>query len=304
VPGVNPLGKLSLYLVVVVLAGALLSPPVYWATQGALHGVPFHRLFDRTTMIAALVLLWPVLRWLRVGSVEELGLAKNCHAVRDVIAGLALALIPLAMLAFAYFGFDIYQLRKAVDWHKIPAVVGAAVAVPIVEEALFRGVLLGISMRSIGRWGGAILVSLLFAMVHFIRQRGEIAEVHWWSGFALLGSVLPGAGEYAETLAGAANLFVIGLILAAARMGTRSLWLPIGLHAGWILGQQIINLLGRYHVKPPDHLLPWVGPNVVSGMVPTGIVPLVALLVTGACVWWYLVRAASIASPRHPGRAG
>lgn len=300
----NPLAKLSLYLVVVVLVGALLSPPVYWAIHGSLHGVPFHRLFDRTTMIAALVLLWPALRWLGVGSVSELGLSKNSHATRDVVAGLALALLPLALLALGYFGFDVYQLRKTVDWHKIAAILGAVVAVPIVEEALFRGVLLGISVKSIGRWAGVIIVSLLFAVVHFIRQRGEIAEVHWWSGFALLGSVLPGPGEYAETLAGAGNLFVIGLILAAARLRTRSLWLPIGLHAGWILGQQMINLVGRYHVKPSDALLPWVGPNVVSGMVPTGIVPLAALLVTGACVWWYLARAASIASPRLPGGAG
>jgi membrane protease YdiL (CAAX protease family) len=255
-------------------------------------------------MIAALVLLWPALRWLGVGSVAELELSKNSHATRDVVAGLALALVPLAMLALGYFGFDVYQLRKGVDWHKMAAILGATIAVPIVEEALFRGVLLGISVKSIGRWAGAIVVSLLFAIVHFIRQRGEIAEVHWWSGFALLGSVLPGPGEYAETFAGAGNLFVIGLILASARLRTRSLWLPIGLHAGWILGQQVINLVGRYHVKPADAHLPWVGPNVVSGMVPTGIVPLAALLVTGACVWWYLSRAASIASPRLPGGAG
>jgi hypothetical protein len=34
--------------------------------------------------------------------------------------------------------------------------------------------------------------------------------------------------------------------------------------------------------------LPWVGPNLVSGAVPTGLVPLVALLVTGLLVKFYL----------------
>ena len=81
---------------------------------------------------------------------------------------------------------------------------------------------------------------------------------------------------------------------------TRSLWLPVGLHAGWVLGQQLINLVGKYRVKPPDAFLPWVGPNVVSGMVPTGIAPAAALLVTGALVWWYLAR---VARPPAPAAA-
>jgi hypothetical protein len=35
-------------------------------------------------------------------------------------------------------------------------------------------------------------------------------------------------------------------------------------------------------------LLPWVGPNLVSGAVPTGILPLVALVATGLLVKLYL----------------
>jgi membrane protease YdiL (CAAX protease family) len=294
---VKPLAKLSLYLAAVVLLAALLSPPLYAAAHAVLPGLPFHRFFNRVVLVVALALLWPALRWMNIRSTAELGLVKNPRATHDLGAGLALALLPLLVLAGVYFGFGIYVVKKEIPWANLFKIAATVAFVPVVEEALFRGVLLGISVRSLGRWAGAVLVSAVFAVVHFIRQRGEVGDVHWWSGFALLGSVFPGAGDLAETLAGAANLFVIGLILAGAALRTRSLWLPIGLHAGWVLGQQLINLVGKYRVKPPDALLPWVGPNVVSGMVPTGLVPAAALLVTGALVWWYLARVARTPAP-------
>ncbi|MDD5198478.1 MAG: CPBP family intramembrane metalloprotease [Terrimicrobiaceae bacterium] len=300
----NPLAKISLYLAAVVLLAALLSPPFYWVAQSlaaahpALAGIPFHRFFSRIAQIAALVLLWPALRWLNLRRPTELGLARNPHAVRDVIAGLVLALLPLIALAAVYFQCDIYRLRQGVAWPGLGRIAATAIFVSLLEEALFRGVLLGLAIRSLGRWTSVLLVSAAFSAIHFIKPRGNVADVGWGSGFALLGSVFSPAAGPAVTFAGAAALFVIGIILAFATLRTRSLWLPIGLHAGWILGQQTINLLGKYRVKPPDALLPWVGPNVVSGMVPTGLVPLAALLVSGLLVWWYLARGSrSIGEP-------
>jgi len=45
-------------------------------------------------------------------------------------------------------------------------------------------------------------------------------------------------------------------------------------------------------VKPEDALMPWVGPNVVSGAVPVGLIPIATLLVTALAVWVYLRYAA------------
>ncbi len=290
----NPLAKLSLYVVAVVLLAAVLSPSVYWLVHDlhpALAAVPFRRFFSRTTLVVALVLLWPALRWLNVRSAAELGLVRNPHRIRDLSAGLMLALVPLAVLAGFYYGFDLYRVRKDIPWENLIRIAGTAAMVPIVEEVLFRGVLLGLAVRSLGRVWGALSISAVFAAVHFIESRSEVASVHWWSGFELLGGAFSNEDGTALTIAGAVALFAIGLILALATLRTRSLWLAIGLHAGWIFGQQAINLIGKFRVKPPDALLPWVGPNVVHGMVPTGLAPLAALLVTGALVWWYLGRA-------------
>ena len=50
-------------------------------------------------------------------------------------------------------------------------------------------------------------------------------------------------------LAGFTTLFLIGLILADARLQTRSLWLPIGLHAGWILASGAFNKIAHREIR-------------------------------------------------------
>lgn len=289
----NPLAKLAIYLGAVVFTACVLAPPVYWFLHDAhpfLEGMPFHRFFNRVALVAAVLLLWPTLRWVNVRSRAELGLERNARPWRDLQLGMLLATAPLLALAAYYFGFEIYRVRSEINWAKFGAIIATSAVVPFLEEAFFRGLLLGLAVRSLGAMAGGILVSAIFAVVHFVRQRGEVADVHWWSGFALLGTVFPRPEDLVVTAFGALNLFVIGLVLALATLRTRSLWMPIGLHAAWIFGQQALNVIARYRVKPPDALLPWVGPTVVSGMVPTGLVPLAALLVTGGLVWWTLRR--------------
>lgn len=62
-------------------------------------------------------------------------------------------------------------------------------------------------------------------------------------------------------------LFVIGCILADARVLKRSLWLSIGLHAGWIFGSGTFSLLARHKALG----LPWLGKNLLVGIIPLGV---------------------------------
>jgi hypothetical protein len=77
------------------------------------------------------------------------------------------------------------------------------------------------------------------------------------------------------------TLFAAGLILGWMTVRTGSLQAPIGLHAFWILGQQLFNKAAAFHVVPPGGLLPFIGPSQCNGMVPVGILPLGALLLAG-----------------------
>jgi len=284
------LAKLLLYVAAVVLLAALLSPPVYWLLHPVFGDYPFRRFFSRTALVVALALLWPVLRWMNVRGFAELGLQRDSRRVPHLLAGLALAALPLLLLAVFYFSTGIYDLRKEVAWGKLPAIVGTAAVVPAFEEFLFRGVLLGLAVRAYGRKFGVLAISFIFAAVHFIDSRYDVADVRWWSGFEVLGHAFSNSGGAMLMIFGGLSLFVLGVIFAVATLRTRSLWLAIGLHAACIFGQQFLNLVAKYQFKADHAWMPWAGPNVVHGMVPTGFVPLTALLVMGALVWWYLSR--------------
>jgi uncharacterized protein len=77
-------------------------------------------------------------------------------------------------------------------------------------------------------------------------------------------------------LAAFATLFLIGCILADARVLTSSLWLPIGLHAGWIFASGTFNWLARARMVA----LPWLGKNLLVGIIPLAL----------AAVTWTVMR--------------
>ncbi|CAN5744173.1 hypothetical protein BH09VER1_BH09VER1_11080 [soil metagenome] len=309
---VSALGKILLYIFTVLVVSALLAPLIYLGLHEHLN-FAFHRYVSRTTQVTAIVLLVPLLLWLRISGLSEVivvlrtqglgetcralrlwffgkcGLAGNSKALRDLFSGIGMAIVPVALLGLAYIHFDIYRMNRDIPVNAFLVILVTAGGVAVLEELLFRGILLGLAAKALGPVKAAVGVSLVFALVHFLKPaKADDGVVAWWSGFAQYTHVfdsVPPAGIFAL---GFLSLFGAGLVLSLAALRTKSLWLPIGIHAGWILGQQMLQKLAKYRVKPPDELLPWVGPNVVSGAVPTGIVPLFVLVVIGTGVWLYV----------------
>lgn len=292
--------KLLIFLIVVFAAGALVAPPIFWggqalATAGVsewLAGFPFYRVLSRCLQVSALVLLWPGLRWIGLRGTSELGLRRNPLAVRDAVAGFLAAAPVVLVLSAAYVAAGMFALRAAPDWSAMGRIVLTAAAVSGVEEVIFRGVVLGLCLRTLPRKGAIFVTSLLFAIVHFIKPaKTKLAPeaVHWWSGFSEAVRFSDGQPGGWLLVSGLVSLFVAGWILGSAAARTRSLWLPIGLHAGWVLMQQSFSLFLQPSVPGGvEALWPWVGPNLVSGAVPTGVLPLLALATTGFLVNFYL----------------
>jgi membrane protease YdiL (CAAX protease family) len=286
------------YFSAVILLACLLSPPLYWAGSALaergilpfLKGFPFHRYFSRSIQISALLMLWPAFRWVGIRRIGELGLERNPLWRRDLLVGLAIALIPVVALGAGYLAIDVYDLKKSIPISRGLRIFATAGVVAVLEEFLFRGVLLGLCLRSMKPLSAVLVSSAVFAVVHFLRVAKSATEpaVGWLSGFAQLPQAFSSAPPWPLLGWGIFSLLLAGMILAAATLRTRSLFLPIGLHAGWILGQQGLQWLAKFRIKPPDALLPWVGPNVVSGAVPTGLIPSGILLLTMALAFYYV----------------
>ena len=123
-----------------------------------------------------------------------------------------------------------------------------------------------------------MLSAAIFSIIHFLKAPDQTTTtVQWNSGFVSLAHSFDQFGEPMLVLAGFSTLFVIGLVLAHARIGTASLWLPIGLHAGWILASGAFGKIARREMVA----LPWIGKSLLIGLV-----PLAACLVS-----WLLLKA-------------
>ena len=104
--------------------------------------------------------------------------------------------------------------------------------------------------------------------MHFLKAPDRTFEViTWTSGFSSIAHAFDGLGDLMMLASALATLFFIGWILADARVLTHSLWLSIGLHAGWIFGSGTFSLLARQRIPA----LPWMGKNLLIGIIPLGV---------------------------------
>ncbi len=114
------------------------------------------------------------------------------------------------------------------------AALPAAVLVSVIEESFFRVFIFDSLRRRMHVVGAALLCSSFYASVHFIAPARDFVYPGWslTVGFEYLGRVF---SRYAlpAVWAGMVGLVLIGLVLCWTIRTTRSIYLCIGLHAGW-----------------------------------------------------------------------
>src|SRR5438067_5449368 len=284
-PALKHAARLAAYFAATIFIGVLLAPPLFWVGQWLiarglfpfLANSDFERFFHRAVFFAAVALLWPLLRLSDVRSTDDLGLAPNSLWRRDLLAGFLLAAIPLLCCGALFIAFHIYSLRQMIAWTAFGKIVAASIGVPPIEEIFFRGVVLGLLLKTGYQYMSILTASAIFSIVQFLKAPEHTSTiVTWTSG---LNSIAHSFTQFADPIMlGSAflTLFLIGWILADARVLTRSLWLPIGLHAGWIFASGAFSWLVRGRMVA----LPWIGKNLLVGIIPLGL----------AAVTWIVMR--------------
>jgi membrane protease YdiL (CAAX protease family) len=268
--------RLLAYFAATVLFGALTAPLLYWgahalAARGALTFLAqygFETFFHRALLVGALLFFWPLLRSLRVRGLRDLGIEKNPRALWDAGAGLAIAAVPLLFFGVLLLTLGVYSVRSSISVGEIGERTLSAFVVPFIEEPLFRGLILGVLLRASTPLAAALLSSGLFSILHFLKAPEKTsAVVTWTSGFVSLGNAFAQFNDPLLVLAGFTTLFLLGWILADARIRTRSLWLPIGLHGGWIFASALFNKIARRQMLA----LPWLGKSLLIGIAPLAV---------------------------------
>lgn len=138
----------------------------------------------------------PVTELSRPGAVREFG--------SGVLLGAGLFTLTLTVLAL----LGVYRVTGVGTWVGVLAVLAASINAGIVEEIFFRGIFFRIVEEGLGSWTALSLSALFFGFTHL--------------------------GNPNATVFGAVAIALeAGVLLAAAYMLTRRLWLAMGLHIAW-----------------------------------------------------------------------
>lgn len=174
--------------------------------------VPIHssllRMFARNAVILTLVLLTYKLAITRLGEHSRDDLSSR-RALPDLGIGMLMGFLIMALTVGAAAVADIYNIAGRGDSSQlVHELVTSAIMPAFMEELLFRGIL----FRWLEEFGGSfvalLLTSAMFGAAHLMNPNATAVAAF---GIAI----------------------EAGVLLGGAYMLTRSLWLPIGLHAAW-----------------------------------------------------------------------
>jgi membrane protease YdiL (CAAX protease family) len=130
------------------------------------------------------------------------------RAVHEFGAGLALGALLFSVTIGILAALGIYQVTGNNGWQSMLAFLPACILAGVLEEILIRGILFRILERWLGSWIALAISAAIFGGLHFFNKG-------------------------ATPLDAAAISIEAGILLAAAYMLTRRLWLCIGTHIAW-----------------------------------------------------------------------
>ncbi len=141
------------------------------------------------------------------------------------------------------------------------------------EELIFRGALFGILRRALV-WPAALAVSsAVYAAVHFLQKPPAAPPVDWLSGLRLLPELFRLPADGSGLAPACFTLLLAGAILALAYQRTGTLFMSIGLHAGWIFWLTAYRSLTREAAGAARWL--WGGDKLIDGWLPFFLLALV-----------------------------
>ncbi|MBA4149381.1 MAG: CPBP family intramembrane metalloprotease [Verrucomicrobia bacterium] len=285
----RPLSLLLFYLITVFVGGALVAPWLYFSAQNlagqfpALANIassPFHRYVNRSLIVFAVIGLVPLLRGLGIKTWCDLGFGGEQKG-KNWLMGFLLGLVSLAFVAGVAVAVGARELNLSHEparfiRHLFNATL-AAVVVSVLEEFIFRGGVFG-GLRKTVSWKTALIVSsAVYALVHFFARPAPPESINWATGLFVLGQMLRGFTDFQTLIPAFLNLLLAGMILGIAFQFTRSLYLSIGLHAGWIFWLKSYGFLTRETAGANVWL--WGTGKLIDGWMALFILTIVLLLV-------------------------
>lgn len=268
---VFPLTLLIVEFLVVGFAGAMTSAML----------LPFFDVDDYTRLLRALAVAGLAIaiylacrRWIEWRANDEMPAATF---LRDMPLGLLIGAGLFTLMTGIVALMGGIRVERVNGIGALWGMLAMAVTSGTIEEILFRGILLRHIEVMLGTWAALLITSALFGAAHL-------------------------ANEGATLFAGFAIAMEAGILLGAAYLWTRRLWVPIGIHAAWNFTQGWVFSVPVSGSDAPEGLLATVreGPDWLTGGAFGLEASVIAMLVATGAGLLLLVRVVRLGGIRPP----
>jgi membrane protease YdiL (CAAX protease family) len=202
---------------------------------------------------------------------------------RQFIFGAMLGFSLYATCVLILVALGYCTIEATGNWQVLVPGIALTLGTGFYEELWFRGAIFRLTEEWFGSWIAIVVSSLVFGFVHLSTEGATVMDVTFISIEA-------------------------GLLLAAAYMLTRRLWLCIGFHAAWNFTQGSVFSGAVSGTQEPTGLIKTTmhGPELITGGsfgMEASVVALVLLTTTGVVMLVMAIRRGEVRSPLWMRRA-
>lgn len=199
------------------------------------------RIISRVTQVMLILSIYPLMRWLDI-SIADMGFVPVKVFLKQMTGGMVLGLatlLPVLVLNYA-LGITVVDTNNvwALDGLLVSLLVAflLALMISLLEEPMFRGILISAYIKRIGITGTIFVSSLYYALLHFIKTKKSIAveEANFSDSFKLLLEAFANLLN-PDNFGALWALLMVGFFLAIMRIRLQlGLAWCIGCHAAWV----------------------------------------------------------------------
>jgi len=202
---------------------------------------------------------------------------RDPRALRHLGVGLAAGFLLFSAAVGVAALLGIYKITGPGDASGlVAALVGSALFPAVSEELVFRGILFRWLEEFGGSWVALLLTSVLFGASHL-------------------------ANPNATWIAAVGIAFEAGVMLGAAYMLTRSLWMPMGIHAAWNFAQgELYDIPVSGHEEHGLVMAQLSGPPLLTGNgfgLEASVIAMGLATAFGCWLLWLAIRRGQLMSP-------
>lgn len=239
----------------------------------AQESIPIILLSTGVVVVVAYLSYYAFVRVVEKRPVAELAASG---AVGELTVGILVGALLFTATIGILWALGYYRVSGTNDWTIIVPILGAAVTTGVYEEILFRGILFRVIEESLGTWLALMMAAFFFGFSHLFNPNATV-------------------------VAAIAIALEAGILLSAAYVLTRRLWLAIGIHIAWNLVQGGIFSVAVSGYERQGLLQATLsGPNILSGGefgAEASVFAVAVCLAAGFCFVWRALRRGNFVKP-------